>query len=402
MYTFIASNHERFLYYHYQIVSSTYKYKTYLNTPLFCFRYALLYILTFTLVWFLYFVIFGLNGRLTGWPLFCTIFAAVFLFTLLILLITFTDSFRTHMYSISSVVALMLCILSLSLVGFFPYKTSQNIRFIGDISQAGHFAMCVEIVLIIYTVIPMPVFMCAGINILYSVLFEFLHIYLHNQGFDVAKSGLIVRVLLQICVHIIGLHILLMTIARMRGTFMKVGQSLLVRRQLEMEKILKEKMILSVMPPKVAEWLLSETGIESESSLKRNNSLYPRNSNPGASDLKSLFRPFNMHCMENVSILFADIVGFTKMSSNKTAEELVNILNDLFERFDELCQINNCEKISTLGDCYYCVSGCPEPRPDHAKCCVEMGLGNIFIFSIFIQCVVCMSVFVYPCFVFQE
>jgi hypothetical protein len=57
------------------------------------------------------------------------------------------------------------------------------------------------------------------------------------------------------------------------------------------------------------------------------------------------------------SILFADIVGFTKMSSNKTASQLVGLLNDLFGRFDYLCTQCGCEKISTLGDCYYCVSG---------------------------------------------
>lgn len=58
-----------------------------------------------------------------------------------------------------------------------------------------------------------------------------------------------------------------------------------------------------------------------------------------------------MDRMENVSILYADIVGFTKMSSNKTAETLVKLLNDLFGRFDELCTKNGCEKISTLGKC---------------------------------------------------
>lgn len=97
----------------------------------------------------------------------------------------------------------------------------------------------------------------------------------------------------------------------------------------------------------------------------------PRSSN------QLTFRPFNMHRMENVSILFADIVGFTSMSSNKTAHQLVALLNDLFGRFDFLCQKNGCEKITTLGDCYYCVSGCPQPRPDHAKCCAEMGLAMI-------------------------
>ena len=65
------------------------------------------------------------------------------------------------------------------------------------------------------------------------------------------------------------------------------------------------------------------------------------------------------------------------MSSNKTAEQLVGLLNDLFGRFDQLCHRRGCEKISTLGDCYYCVSGCPEPRADHASCCVNMGLSMI-------------------------
>ena len=45
------------------------------------------------------------------------------------------------------------------------------------------------------------------------------------------------------------------------------------------------------------------------------------------------------------------------MSSNKTASQLVNLLNDLFGRFDKLCTESGCEKISTLGDCYYSVSG---------------------------------------------
>lgn len=40
-------------------------------------------------------------------------------------------------------------------------------------------------------------------------------------------------------------------------------------------------------------------------------------------------------------------------------------------------QKNNCMRIKILGDCYYCVSGLPEERPDHAKCCVEMGLDMI-------------------------
>jgi adenylate cyclase 9 len=92
---------------------------------------------------------------------------------------------------------------------------------------------------------------------------------------------------------------------------------------------------------------------------------------------KAIFRPLHIERMENVSILFADIVGFTHMSSNKTASQLVYLLSDLYGRFDHLCTQMSCEKIATLGDCYYCVSGCPEPREDHAKSCVLMGLAMI-------------------------
>ncbi|KAI4480564.1 hypothetical protein M0804_010117 [Polistes exclamans] len=46
-------------------------------------------------------------------------------------------------------------------------------------------------------------------------------------------------------------------------------------------------------------------------------------------------------------------------------------------RFDRLAAEHHCLRIKLLGDCYYCVSGLPEPRPDHAHCCVEMGLDMI-------------------------
>ncbi|CAF3088149.1 unnamed protein product [Rotaria sp. Silwood2] len=90
-----------------------------------------------------------------------------------------------------------------------------------------------------------------------------------------------------------------------------------------------------------------------------------------------VFRPLHIERMKNVSILFADIVGFTSMSSNKSASQLVSLLSDLYGRFDMLCVQMSCEKIATLGDCYYCVSGCPERREDHGKSCVLLGLGMI-------------------------
>ncbi|KAL0883780.1 hypothetical protein ABMA27_015876 [Loxostege sticticalis] len=340
------------------------------------FRFALLYILIFSISWFVYFVGLGMNGVTVKWPFLCSMFGGVLLITSVMLFVTFTDIYKVYTFKLSLIMALALCTLSLSLVTLTTQTDIASSQ-AADISQSGHFTMCIEILLIIYTLTPLPLYACVIIGLLYSTAFEILNIVLHLSEQQWQGPGMFVRVLLQLCAHIIGVHIYLMTFVRMRGTFMKVGQSLLVRRQLEMEKQLKEKMIHSVMPPKLASWLMEEQVLETETYLKPHDPLNPRASNPGASDIKSLFRPFNMSSLDNVSILFADIVGFTRMSSNKGADELVNILNDLFEKFDELCQVHGCEKISTLGDCYYCVSGCPEPRPDHATCCVEMGLGMI-------------------------
>ncbi len=77
---------------------------------------------------------------------------------------------------------------------------------------------------------------------------------------------------------------------------------------------------------------------------------------------------------ENVTVLFADIVGFTKLSAKVPAEKLVRMLNDVFHLFDELAGHYGLEKIKTIGDCYMVVGGLPEQRDDHAQAVIRMGL----------------------------
>ncbi len=75
------------------------------------------------------------------------------------------------------------------------------------------------------------------------------------------------------------------------------------------------------------------------------------------------------------TILFSDLSGFTKMASNKTAAELVKLLNDLFGRFDRRAESLGLEKIKTIGDAYMAAGGLPIPRSDHAHICADMALG---------------------------
>ncbi len=75
------------------------------------------------------------------------------------------------------------------------------------------------------------------------------------------------------------------------------------------------------------------------------------------------------------TVLFSDLVGFTAMSSQKSASELVTLLNSLFTRFDLRAEQLGLEKIKTIGDAYMAVGGIPIPRSDHAEIVAEMAIG---------------------------
>ncbi|NES95009.1 MAG: adenylate/guanylate cyclase domain-containing protein [Desertifilum sp. SIO1I2] len=75
-----------------------------------------------------------------------------------------------------------------------------------------------------------------------------------------------------------------------------------------------------------------------------------------------------------VSVLFADIVGFTALSDRISPPELVQLLNQIFSRFDQLAEQHQLEKIKTIGDAYMVVSGLPEPKSDHADAIASMAL----------------------------
>lgn len=153
------------------------------------------------------------------------IFLLFAIFCFLVLMFTQSRFYRRYIMPVSIIISLSMCLLSIATVSFTPV-----------LSPSSDFAICIEILMIIYTVIPLPLYLCVFIGAAFSVVFEIL-----GTGYAMP-----VRIISHVCVHIIALHILIMTNVRMRGTFMKVGQSLLVRRQLEIEKDLKEKMIHSV------------------------------------------------------------------------------------------------------------------------------------------------------------
>ncbi len=77
---------------------------------------------------------------------------------------------------------------------------------------------------------------------------------------------------------------------------------------------------------------------------------------------------------ENVTILFADIVGFTQLAAHTAPTELVCQLNDIFSVFDALAERHGLEKIKTIGDAYMVVGGVPAPMANHAEAVMAMAI----------------------------
>ena len=75
-----------------------------------------------------------------------------------------------------------------------------------------------------------------------------------------------------------------------------------------------------------------------------------------------------------VTVLFADVVGFTNISEHMEPDQVVAMLNDVFSYFDSLVDRYGVEKIRTMGDAYMVASGVPAPRPDHAQVLAHMAL----------------------------
>ncbi|MFT3706368.1 MAG: adenylate/guanylate cyclase domain-containing protein [Archangium sp.] len=77
---------------------------------------------------------------------------------------------------------------------------------------------------------------------------------------------------------------------------------------------------------------------------------------------------------DEATVLFADIVNFTQLSERTGPTKLVQLLDQIFTRFDALADQHGLEKIKTIGDAYMVVGGLPEPKPDHAHRVARMAL----------------------------
>ncbi|MBE7440212.1 MAG: adenylate/guanylate cyclase domain-containing protein [Spirochaetales bacterium] len=127
-------------------------------------------------------------------------------------------------------------------------------------------------------------------------------------------------------------------------------QSYLAEAGLALERTRSERLLLNILPASIADRLKSED--------------------------KPIADRF-----DEVTVLFADLVGFTALSERFAPEEVVDMLNHLFSHFDTLADELGLEKIKTIGDAYMAVGGLPHPVPDHALQVARMGIGMLGLIS---------------------
>ncbi|KAG6458403.1 hypothetical protein O3G_MSEX010838 [Manduca sexta] len=173
-----------------------------------------------------------------------------------------------------------------------------------------------------------------------------------------ATRILVANALLYLAVNFAGMYAKSLADWSQRKAFHETRRSMVTRKRTKSECDKQRDLFQSVIPYFLArEIYMDVSKVNGDFHEKQFNNLY-------------------IHRQQDVSILYADIKGFTELSSKCSAQELVKLLNELFARFDKLASENFCLRIKLLGDCYFCVSGLPA-RADHAFWCVNMGLHMI-------------------------
>ena len=146
---------------------------------------------------------------------------------------------------------------------------------------------------------------------------------------------------------VLGRQVMAMAYANLIG--MLIGWQLeaatrrgfLAKQDVERERARSDALLLNILPASIAERLKATPGVIAEA-----------------------------HAC--VTVLFADIVGFTSLCAQRPPQEIVQLLDRIFTAFDHLAQRHGLEKIKTIGDCYMAVAGLPDPREDHAQAALAM------------------------------
>ncbi|XP_051974308.1 adenylate cyclase type 2-like isoform X1 [Xyrauchen texanus] len=223
------------------------------------------------------------------------------------------------------------------------------------------------IIITVYTMLPFQISYAVTLSIISSlshIIVLSVNLKVKNlYSTHVILNQLLSNAVLFVCGGMVGAFHKVQMEQFLRQTFQDTLRCLGIRMKLEIEKRQQENLLQSVLPVYIS--MKMKLAIMERCKCKEEQQRMVRDNN---------FHSLYVKRHENVSILYADIVGFTRLASDCSPKELVIMLNELFGKFDQIAKENECMRIKILGDCYYCVSGLPVSLPKHVKNCVKMGL----------------------------
>ncbi len=182
----------------------------------------------------------------------------------------------------------------------------------------------------------------------------------------------IIGLVVVICVVVLLEWLVLRRVARLNGEVMKIGETDDLSARVGSQGSDELGSLASSVNGMLEQLQISKGKLEAEHERAEDLLL---NILPAsiAEQLKNSHKQIaNSH--DEVSVLFADLVGFTELSTEMSAADLVSMLNDIFSQFDDLTDEFELEKIKTIGDAYMVVAGLPEAREDHAEIIAKMAL----------------------------
>jgi class 3 adenylate cyclase len=178
--------------------------------------------------------------------------------------------------------------------------------------------------------------------VLHSLPFQAVLIYLAAAGTLTARIGGVQSFMVWLS---LGLALLTTVLdeRRRRASYTQLRTIATQRAEIDHQKARVDALLVNVMPASIADRLKADQTMISD----RHHS---------------------------VTVVFADIVGFTMLSEKLPPEQLVEMLNRVFTAFDALALKHGVEKIKTIGDAYMAVAGVPEPRDDHMQAAADFAL----------------------------
>ncbi|KAH8282382.1 hypothetical protein KR054_007309 [Drosophila jambulina] len=231
----------------------------------------------------------------------------------------------------------------------------------------------VYIVYMIYLFLPIlcikgAILVGSLVTVIYTLLFVEI-LFPKIIGNELSIADITLAIVHYLCVHFLGIYFRVINEMVVRSSFLDrhqfIKEEFSLRNARRQEKLLLD----NILPPQFSGLLQKD--------IKERIILQQQFASTPIRNFTVFRRSMAIQVHSDVSILYADVVNYTHLTTTLTVEKLVTTLHDLYVRFDLAAQNYSVQRIKFLGDCYYCVAGLADADPDHANNAVALGIAMI-------------------------